>query len=400
MKAGSKIAYENVTRDVITCAQFIDNCNYLILGTSCGLLYIYTVTEQPPSSASSSDPLADKTHFIRKQASRSKQNGLIRDNQLRYSFLNKETRNTPIPIFTFERKLIFHTSAVGKIEYSSVYQTLITTSKEGTVVFWDWPSRSLIRRRDFKEAIVALMINEKNGDVLVITGRKMFVITLSGVLLAKLESRSVEYFSAGYIDTPLGVVEDNYIFTGHMNGEINVWIMEPMEIRERRDNLFKDRKPTCDKSESYKCAFKPSDGLENKDGFYTLKRVYGWNNSHALGIKRGGTITSFCISEDQTRLYVGNKNGDVVVWFSIWDSTSEGKDFGNAKKCMICQTNFGFNILGNKHACAMCKKVMCINCAKGDFLIGEASLKKMSKICPGCHDLRFKQRRSILYDFF
>ena len=212
----------------------------------------------------------------------------------------------------------------------------------------------------------------------------------------------------------MGSIEDNYIISGHPNGDINFWIMKqlenPAENLGGRENygIYQAYQRHYDlKAEETKSQEKKYSG-----GYYleSIHHIRGYSPPGKTATSTSGSIrslrhnlspnmpfppkqspqTTTTTSKskrgvsalhmgNERSLYVGRANGDLEMWYPYVHAGGlvykEGGDGGAAypgttsaplyiRKCFICY--FAFGLLDKKITCPLCNRLVCANCVKND----------------------------------
>jgi WD40 repeat protein len=129
--------------------------------------------------------------------------------------------------------LFAHRSPVTVLAVSKSFSTLLSASKDGTVILWDLNRLEFVRKLNLKATggkgeIECARINDVTGDIMLCRGKKVLLFTHNGELILEQNVCDGErddwiYSCAWYEGIGNEWLENSILFTGQRNGIVNVW---------------------------------------------------------------------------------------------------------------------------------------------------------------------------------
>ena len=128
------------------------------------------------------------------------------------------------------------------LDISTVFGTIVTGCAQGRVILWDLRTLTFVRRlrHVFKEdtdsddlprskilAATSVSINHKNGNIVTLVGNHLSVFDVNGKLLGTENSLGARPSCAIATDCPEWQDQGIIAVTGHVNGEVRFWSLNP-----------------------------------------------------------------------------------------------------------------------------------------------------------------------------
>lgn len=128
------------------------------------------------------------------------------------------------------------------LDISTVFGTIVTGCAQGRVILWDLRTLTFVRRlrHVFKEesdsddlprpkvlAATSVSINQKNGNIVTLVGTHLSVFDVNGNLLGTENSLGARPSCAIATDCPEWQEQGIVAVTGHINGEVRFWSLNP-----------------------------------------------------------------------------------------------------------------------------------------------------------------------------
>lgn len=128
------------------------------------------------------------------------------------------------------------------LDISTVFGIIATGCAQGRVILWDLRTLTFVRRlrHVFKEennrsddgiqqtlGITSVSINHKNGNIITLVGPHVSVFDINGNLLGTENSLGARPSCAIATDCPEWQDQGIVVVTGHINGEVRFWSLNP-----------------------------------------------------------------------------------------------------------------------------------------------------------------------------
>jgi WD40 repeat protein len=128
------------------------------------------------------------------------------------------------------------------LDISTVFGIIVTGCAQGRVILWDLRTLTFVRRlrHVFKEennrsddgiqqtlGITSVSINHKNGNIITLVGPHVSVFDINGNLLGTENSLGARPSCAIATDCPEWQDQGIVVVTGHINGEVRFWSLNP-----------------------------------------------------------------------------------------------------------------------------------------------------------------------------
>ncbi|XP_058460935.1 WD repeat and FYVE domain-containing protein 3 isoform X2 [Malaya genurostris] len=129
-----------------------------------------------------------------------------------------------------------HTDAVTSLAASTAYNIIVSGSKDRSAIIWDMSRYKYVRQLSSHVGVVAAVnINELTGDIATCSTTWLYVWTINGNCLAKVNT------SIGFSDRMQQILcvifsctkewdKDNVIITGSTDGVVRVWSLDHVQI--------------------------------------------------------------------------------------------------------------------------------------------------------------------------
>jgi hypothetical protein len=129
------------------------------------------------------------------------------------------------------------------LDISTMFGTIVTGCSQGRVILWDLRTLTFVRRlrHVFKEesdpndaprskilAATSVSINHKNGNIVTLVGTHLSVFDVNGNLLGTENSLGARPSCAIATDCPEWQEQGIVVVTGHINGEVRFWSLNPL----------------------------------------------------------------------------------------------------------------------------------------------------------------------------
>jgi len=128
------------------------------------------------------------------------------------------------------------------LDISTVFGIIVTGCAQGRVILWDLRTLTFVRRlrHTFKEdsdsddaqrsqilATTSVSINQKNGNIVTLEGTHLSIFDVNGNLLVTENSLGARPSCAIATDCPEWQEQGIVVVTGHINGEVRFWCLNP-----------------------------------------------------------------------------------------------------------------------------------------------------------------------------
>ena len=128
------------------------------------------------------------------------------------------------------------------VDISTVFGIIVTGCAQGRVILWDLRTLTFVRRlrHTFKEdsdsddaqrsqilATTSVSINQKNGNIVTLVGTHLSIFDVNGSLLVTENSLGARPSCAIATDCPEWQEQGIVVVTGHINGEVRFWCLNP-----------------------------------------------------------------------------------------------------------------------------------------------------------------------------
>ncbi|KAI1996119.1 beige protein-like 1 [Ophidiomyces ophidiicola] len=123
--------------------------------------------------------------------------------------------------------LFGHRTPVTVLAVSRSFSTILSASKDGTLMLWDLNRLEFVRKLPPGEAVDHARINDATGNIMICRGNRLSLFTLNGTLLLEQiicdQNEDSVLSCAFYEGVSNEWIERELIFTGHRRGLVNIW---------------------------------------------------------------------------------------------------------------------------------------------------------------------------------
>ncbi|VEU36285.1 unnamed protein product [Pseudo-nitzschia multistriata] len=149
------------------------------------------------------------------------------------------------PTLKLQASLIGHGGwKITCVDISTVFGTIVTGCAQGRVILWDLRTLTFVRRlrhvfkdesgsgdggqRSHTMSSTSVSINQKNGNIVTLVGPYLSVFDINGNLRGTVNSLGAKPSCAIATDCPEWQDEGIVVVTGHINGEVRFWKLNPI----------------------------------------------------------------------------------------------------------------------------------------------------------------------------
>jgi len=278
-----------------------------------------------------------------------------------------------------------HLEPITTISVSNNFSIIVSASKDCTCIIWDLTSLQYLRTlTGFDKPVTQIVVNEKNGDIAMCSGNWLYLWTLNGVLLAKVQtntSKKGSILSLCFYESQ--GTEGELLFTSHANSKIRIWsLLHDKDKNEEHLHFDYSRNQLGNTQSESNWILKPLHCLD-----YLGDRDFQPEGNNR---PKSPQLTSIVLVHDQKRLYVGDSSGCVYAYsFPDSDEKHWVKD-AMVDSCPVCSIKF--NVRERKHHCRSCGGIFCANCSKYEADIPDSvSVPRPVKQCQDCYNATTKK---------